>query len=120
MVRNVLQFSGVTSEPPPAPDFLGPAGRALWSRVAAEYTLSSVGELVLLELACRGMDRAEFLRADVEKRGAVVSDRQNPSVAGELKAYSYVANLLCKMGLHVEPLKSVGRPGKFAAWDGRT
>ena len=123
MVRKALNVVPL-AEPPPAPDFLGPAGRSLWSRVAAQYALTMVGELVLLELACRGMDRAEFLRADVEKRGATLDTprgpKQNPSVTGELKALSYVAGLLCKMGLHVEPLRTPGRPGQYASWDGRS
>jgi hypothetical protein len=64
-----------------APAGLSPASRAWFRQVVDEYA-PSLGEIKLLEVACRARDRAEQCRAVVDKDGPSVTDR-----FGQVKAH---------------------------------
>ena len=68
----------------------------------------------MLAQACTALDRAEALGeaigADVvvHTRGG---SKPNPALAAELAARSFVVRTLERLGLNVEAIKPVGRPG---------
>jgi hypothetical protein len=47
----------------------------LWNRVQAEYGIADTGGTELLTLACQGLDRAEALREEIDRDGAVIRVR---------------------------------------------
>jgi hypothetical protein len=97
---------------------LGPAGQQLWDGVLDEYTIQDRGSLELLCLASEALDRVERLRARIDVDGEVLRDakgspKANPSVRDELQGRAFVARCLEKLGLTLEPVKSVGRPPRW-------
>jgi hypothetical protein len=107
--------------PPPVlnpaepPANLGPAGCNLWRSVLAQYDISDAGGLVLLEQAAFAADRAERLREQIDADGEILhgraGPREHPGLKGELAARAFITRTLCKLGLHVEPLRpGPGRP----------
>ena len=108
---------------PPRP--LGEAGLALWRRVQREYSITDVGGAELLLLACEATDRAAVLRREIDHDGAVLRAgdggvKDNPLLKHELAAMAFSARTLQRLGLDVEPVRAVGRPGDASAgWSGR-
>jgi hypothetical protein len=91
---------------------LGKFGRNLWDRITSEYDVADAGGLELLTLACQALDRAEALRARIDRDGEIIlradgGVRDHPGLKHELAARSFVARTLSRLGLDVEPL----RPG---------
>jgi hypothetical protein len=99
------------------PRKLAADGLALWKRVLADYNVDDTGARELLCLACESLDRACSLRAAIDKEGEFIQTRtgglrEHPGLKLELAARSFCAKMLCRLGLHVEPLRSTsGRPG---------
>jgi hypothetical protein len=65
--------------------------------------------------ACQSLDRAEGLREDINRDGAVLVSRgqirDNPCLKHELAARAFVVRTLSRLGLSFEPLRSApGRP----------
>ena len=107
------------SDDQPMPPDLGVYGKSLWSRVMAEYDLQDVGGVELLRQACRALDRAESCRAIINKDGEVIRvkhgpPREHPLLKHELANRAFVARTLSRLGLDVEPIRSVGRPPVLA------
>jgi hypothetical protein len=96
------------------PRDLGNHGGSLWDRVMSTYDIRDVGGIELLTLACQALDRAESLRERIDAEGEVIQVRgvpkEHPAVKGELANRAFVARTLGRLGLNVEPFKSVGRP----------
>ena len=68
----------VPSSPPSGinpPANLGPHGRSLWDRVTREYAIDDAGGIEILFQACAAADRAEELRAAIDRDGAIVQTR---------------------------------------------
>jgi hypothetical protein len=106
-------FGPHTNDPPTG---LGDRGRDLWIRIMAAYDISDEGGLALLQQCCQMVDRAEELRAAIDRDGAVVMTRSgpkdHPGLKHELAARAFVCRTISRLGLDVEPLQSrVGRPG---------
>ena len=95
---------------------LGQAGANLWARITAEYDLSDSGGAELLCLICQSLDRAESLRAQIDREGEIVTTkdgnrRDHPALRHELGNRSFIAKGLAKLGLNLEtPVRGVGRP----------
>jgi hypothetical protein len=107
----------IPEKPPARPEPslpLGAVGRSLWDRITSAYDISDEGGIELLSQACASADRAESLRAQIDRDGEVVRTKQgfkdHPALKHELGARSFVVRVLTKMGLAYEPLKSPGRP----------
>jgi hypothetical protein len=102
---------------PPRP--LGAAGMQLWRSIQGEYNIGDAGGIAMLLVGCQAFDRAERLRAQIDTHGEVVhlrngSIRSHPSLRDEVAARAQVMRCLEKLGLNLEPIKSVGRPpGSF-------
>ena len=105
---------------------LGEAGLCLWGRVKAEYHVVDSGVVELLALACEALDRAEALRAEIDRDGAILrsengSMKDHPGLKHELAARAIVVRTLQRLGLDVEPVRPLGRPaGRSAGWTGRS
>jgi hypothetical protein len=105
---------GTTSLQPPRP--LGVHGRALWDRVMAEYGIRDSGGAELLALAAQALDRAEALAACIAADGAVIYGkagplRAHPAIRDETACRAFVVRTLQKLGLNLEAIKPIGRPG---------
>jgi hypothetical protein len=110
---SVVEPTDATAPAPPRR--LGKHGLSLWHRVLGEYEVSDAGGLELLCLAAEAIDRAEGLRAEIERDGAFIrargSVRDHPGLKHELSNRAFAARTLARLGLDVEPLRaSGGRP----------
>jgi hypothetical protein len=101
---------GVTGLQPPRP--LGPAGRALWDQVCREFDMSDTGGQQMLCLAAEVLDRAEALGEAIRNEGVMVGGRPHAALREELSARNLASRLLARLGLDVEPLRTVGGPTK--------
>jgi hypothetical protein len=70
------------------PRRLGEPGRSLWDRVQREFRINDAGGIELLTLAGESLDRAERLKAAIERDGEIVRTSQglkaHPGVREEL------------------------------------
>jgi hypothetical protein len=110
----------ISSNDPPRK--LDAPGRSLWDRVMAEYDIADSGGMEMLCQACQALDRAEALRAEIDRDGEVLrvrgSVREHPALKHELASRSFVVRALARLNLNVEPLRpSAGRPpGAMGGW----
>jgi hypothetical protein len=81
----------------------------------AAYQIDDEGGRELLTLACEALDRAESLRQQIKRDGEVIATRMgikdHPALRLELANRSFVSKTLVRLGLDVEPVRSIGRPG---------
>jgi hypothetical protein len=119
-------FTVVSGDAAPgaAPAGLGPAGTAFWRRVQAEYGISDIGGLALLEEICAAKDRVESLREAINADGPVVRNKRgggvrgHPALQSELQNRAFIARSLERLGISVEPVKSPGHPTSPTGWKG--
>jgi hypothetical protein len=113
--QNGLQF-------PKPPSNLGKTGADLWNRVHSESVIDDVGGVETLAQICAAADRAAELGARITADGAVIRvkgiPRPHPCLRDELAARAFVVRGLARLGLTLEPLKPVGRPGLVTDWTG--
>ena len=104
------------------PRTLGQHGTALWGRVTKEYNIEDVAGRELLTLACQALDRAEALREVIDRDGEMLTTRsgvykEHPALKPELAGRAFVAKMLLRLGLDVEPLRpGSGRPPSTKGW----
>jgi hypothetical protein len=94
---------------------LGRHGAALWKRITEEYDVSDAGGREMLLLACQALDRAESMRAKVDRDGEMLivrgAYREHPLLKGELSNRAFICKTLLRLGLSVEaPQRPMGRP----------
>ena len=104
-------------QPSPKPArTLGEAGASLWSSVMREYAIADAGGVEILLLACQALDRAEALREQIDRDGEVIRAkgiiRDHPALRHELSNRAFVCRSLQRLGLDVEAVKPIGRPGR--------
>jgi hypothetical protein len=94
---------------------LGKHGKALWDSVTAEYGIEDSGGIEMLTQACQSLDRAEELAAAIKRDGPIIRHKglikDHPAIKHELAARSFVVRTLQRLGLDVEAVRGVGRPG---------
>jgi hypothetical protein len=105
------------------PRKLGRYGMELWNWVQSHYGIADVGGVELLAHICAALDRAEQLAEAIERDGAVVYSRtgvpkSHPAVKDELACRAFIARNLERLGITVEAVKAVGRPGGGIGWTG--
>jgi hypothetical protein len=110
----VMMSSPATSVDEPPAD-LGAPGADLWRQITSEFEVSGAGSRALLHSACLAHDRAETLRAQIDRDGPIVrtraGPREHPGLRPEQSARSFVARTLRLLGvLDVEPTRPPGRP----------
>jgi hypothetical protein len=98
-------------EPPPE---LSEHGRALWTSVMQQYDIVDAGGLETLRQACCACDRAEACRRIIAEQGELLTIRgqirSHPLLRDELQNRAFVVKAIQRLGLDLEPIKSVGRP----------
>jgi P27 family predicted phage terminase small subunit len=104
------------------PRSLGNHGQALWNRVTNEYAVEDAAGRELLTLACQALDRAESLRQTIDNDGELLHTRtghvkEHPALRHELASRAFVAKMLLRLGLDVEPMRpGPGRPPSHGGW----
>jgi hypothetical protein len=103
------------------PRNLGNHGRKLWDQIMGEYAIADSGGLEMLAQACQALDRAEPLREEIDRDGAVIRVRgtikDHPALKHELANRAFVVRTLAKLALNFEPVRpSSGRPGLSIGW----
>jgi hypothetical protein len=85
--------------------------------ILESYCIDDAGSLEILLLACESLDRAEILKAEIKKDGAVLRSetssmvRDHPAIKHELACRAFVAKQLRELGLvHADVRRGVGRP----------
>ncbi|MGE4253629.1 MAG: P27 family phage terminase small subunit [Xanthobacteraceae bacterium] len=101
---------------------LGRYGADLWRAVMRDYAIADSGGLEMLCAACQALDRAESCREQIDKDGEIVRSksgpREHPLLKAELSNRAFTSRTLARLGLDVEAVKSVGRPGARVHWEG--
>jgi len=104
------------------PRTLSQHGQSLWNRVTKEYDIEDVAGRELLTLARQALDRAEALREAIDSDGEMLTTRagvykEHPALKPELANRAFVAKMLLRLGLDVEPLRpGSGRPPSTKGW----
>ena len=97
---------------PPRP--FGEHGQRLWLGTLKEYDIADIGGREMLAQACAALDRAEELREQIDRDGAVIRTktgmRDHPALKHELASRAFVVRTLHRLGLDVEPVGRIGRP----------
>jgi P27 family predicted phage terminase small subunit len=112
----VVKSAARTGNSPPRT--LKQHGTALWNRVTGEYAVEDAAGRALLTLACQALDRAEALRELIDSEGEMLQSRtghykEHPGLRHELQSRAFVAKMLLRLGLDVEPMRpGPGRPPK--------
>jgi hypothetical protein len=116
MPKKLTSTSPSGNEPSVSPTRpLSKPGRTLWDDVLKEYDITDPGGKELLHQACEALDQAASLRRIIDKDGELITTRngslrEHPALKPELARKAFVVRTLARLGLHVEPLRSVGRP----------
>jgi hypothetical protein len=112
VVGNDVNPGTIVVQPPRT---LGKTGRSLWDRVTREYRITDAGGVEILCLAAEALDRAEALREAIARDGQFLMTRHglkdHPGLKHETANRALVSRLLGRLGLEVEPLRGIGRPG---------
>ena len=99
------------------PSTLGKAGAKLWHALMSEYDIHDAGGLEMLAQACGAADRVTEYSAAIDRDGCTVRGKsgvkEHPLLKHELAARAFVVRTLARLGLDLEPIKSVGRPSEF-------
>jgi hypothetical protein len=105
--------------PPPS---LNKAGRTLWQNVMSEYDIHDSGGQQMLQQICEVSDRVAEFSAVIKRDGPVVrikhGPKDHPLLKHEQAARSFIVRSLARLGLDVEPVKTIGRPSLGIGWTG--
>lgn len=116
---SVVSSEGTGLEPPSG---LGGAGAAFWRRVQAEYGISDIGGLALLEEICAAVDRVRSLTEQINTDGPAIrargSLRSHPCLQAEIQNRAFIARSLERLGISAQEVKPVGPPTKPSGWTG--
>ena len=118
-----LKLVGPTvADPSSPPGTLGKAGASLWRTIMAEYDIADSGGREMLAQACAAADgiveSGEVIARDGLMLRTKSGPKEHPLLKHQLALRSFVMRTLARLGLDVEPVKSIGRPaGKFG-WTG--
>ena len=115
-----LELVGSSVTNPTAPHAtLGKAGRDQWQSIQSEYGISDSGGLALLQQICAAADEIAECAAIIARDGRMIrgkfGPREHPLLKHELALRAFVCRTLQRLGLNLEPIKSVGRPRGWSA-----
>jgi|SRR5450755_1858650 hypothetical protein len=112
----IVKSSPSITSPPRA---LGKHGHALWDKVMSEYQIADSGGVEILLQICSALDRAEELAEQLGREGCTIIikgvPREHPCLKGELANRAFICRGLQRLGLNVEAVKPVGRPGGWSS-----
>jgi hypothetical protein len=108
-------YPATLTEPPAPPAELGDEGRRVWSEVQAEYCVQDSGGREILRQACLAVDRAHECAQLIREHGLLIDTpngkRENPLIRAELNARAFAVRAIQKVGVGLEAIKPIGRPG---------
>jgi len=111
----------VSSTTPPGqqpPRKLGQHGLALWRTITSEYSITDAGGVEILMQICAATDRVEALAAQINDEGETITTkgvpRTHPLLRDEIQYRAFICRGLQRLGLNIEALKPVGRPGTWS------
>src|SRR5262245_38453334 len=111
-LRIVNSTSGSTGLSAPAA--LGAAGRRVWTDIMADYQITDIGGLIMLEEICRARDTIAECDTAIKRDGATIRTKtglkEHPMQKVKLAAQALMIRTLQRLGLDAEPIKAVGRP----------
>jgi hypothetical protein len=115
-------IGGSTSTVTSPPRKLADHGLTLWRTIMTEYDISDSGGLEILQQICSSLDRAEQLAAEIDRDGPTIlikgTLREHPALKAELANRAFICRGLARLGLNVEAIKPIGRPGGGIGWRG--
>jgi hypothetical protein len=101
-----------------SPRKLGQHGSKLWHAITTEYDISDAAGIEILMQVCEVADRVELLAERINRDGEIVVikgiARANPLIADEYRLRGFICRGLNRLGLDLEPVKAVGRPGMWS------
>jgi P27 family predicted phage terminase small subunit len=108
----------IGSDPPRS---LGQAGRKLWRTLTSEFVIDDAAGLEMLTQICAATDRLVALQETIEADGLMVrtkaGPKEHPLLKIELSTRAFIMRGIGRLGLDVEPLKTIGRPpGGGVGW----
>ena len=91
---------------------LGVHGTELWKSIMSEYAIDDCAGIEILTAACQQIDRAEALRAAIDRDGAIVlgkhGPKEHPALKPELAARAFILRCFQRLGLDAEAVKPIG------------
>jgi hypothetical protein len=114
-ILKVVKSSSSNVTPPTRK--LGRHGTVFWNTAMSEYQIADSGGLEILQQICNAIDRAESLAEQIDKDGEMIvvkgQLRPHPLLRDELANRAFVCRGLQRLGLNIEAIKPVGRPGGY-------
>jgi hypothetical protein len=114
----LVDQSAVTVLSPPAT--LGQTGSTLWRTIMAEYDIRDSGGQEMLKQVCEAADDVAADLAIIKRDGRVIRTkaglRDHPLIRHALAGRSFVIKSLHRLGLDIEPIRSIGRPTIGNQW----
>jgi hypothetical protein len=99
---------------------LGATGADLWASITAEYDIDDAGGIETLMQICAAADRLGEVAAQIARDGLTVHSksglREHPLLKMELGLRAFITRNLQRLGINVEPVKNIGRPGRGFGW----
>jgi hypothetical protein len=111
----IVSSSPTTGQQPPRK--LGQHGLNLWRTVTSEYNITDAGGIEILMQVCRATDRVEALATQIDEEGETITvkgvPKSHPLLRDEIQIRAFICRGLQKLGLNVEAIKPIGRPGGY-------
>jgi hypothetical protein len=111
-----------TTNPSAPPGTLGKAGTSLWQSIMSEYDIQDSGGIAMLAQAAAAADGIAECDEIIARDGPVIrskfGSKEHPLLRHQLALRSFIVRTLHRLGLDVEPIKSVGRPERGIGWTG--
>ena len=93
---------------------------SLWNAIMSEYEISDAGGTEVLCQICEAASRIVELGQQIARDGSVIRvkgvPRAHPALRDELQNRAFVLKGLEKLGVNVEAVKAIGRPGQPLGW----
>jgi hypothetical protein len=109
-------LSLIDGTPPQPPRKLGATGLALWDEVQRGYNIRDIGGIETLMQICLTADRVQALADRIGRDGEMLETprgpKANPLLRDELQARAFIVRALKVLGLTIEDVKPIGRPGR--------
>jgi hypothetical protein len=110
-----MALAVVGAAPPEPPRKLGPTGGDLWRTVQAEYAIRDCGGVETLMQVCAAVDRLEAIAERISRDGEVIETARGPKahplLRDEIQIRAFIVRSLTRLGLNVQEIKPLGRPG---------
>jgi hypothetical protein len=109
----VVGSTPVNAFEPPAN--LGKSGASKWQSIMADFVIEDRAGLELLTQLCGAIDDLDVTSATIARDGLMVRSRngvvkEHPLLRHQIALRSFICRTIQRLGLDVEPVKSVGRP----------